>query len=221
MKYLIVVAHPDDELLGCGASIHKFVRQGNEVGCCILTGKSPTREAGLPDIAAKTHDFLGIKKSYIGDFGCMKMKDADHHSVVRFIESCIIDFEPDVLITHHPADLHNDHYITSICCQEASRLPQRMIGYKKTILSILFMEVKSSTDWALNSSQLKFFPNFYVGVSKEDVKNKIKSIKMYKDVIRKHPHCRSEKAIEALAIERGCESGNKYAEAFQFVFGVV
>lgn len=221
MKYLIVVAHPDDELLGCGASIQKLVRNGNDVGCCILTGRSPTRESGLPQIAEETHKFLGIKKSYIGDFGCMKLKDSDHYSLVQSIENCIKEYKPDVIITHHPTDLHNDHYITSICCQEAARLPQRMIGYNKPINSFLFMEVKSSTDWAMNNSNLKFNPNFYIGVSKLDVKNKIESLKMYKDVVRKHPHCRSEKAIEALAVERGSESGNEYAEAYQLVYGVI
>lgn len=217
---MIVVAHPDDELLGVGASIKRLVRDGHEVACCILTGRSPTRENGLPEIASRTHEFLGVKKSYIGDFGCMKLKDADHYAVVQFIEQCIKDFEPDVVITHHPTDLHNDHNLTSICCQEAVRLPQRMIDYDKPIVAFMFMEVKSSTEWALNNAQLKFTPNYYIGVTEEDVKAKIESIKMYKDVIRKHPHSRSEKAIEALALVRGSESGNDYAEAFQFVYGV-
>ncbi len=197
-----------------------LVREGHNVSTCIMTCKSPTREDGLSELAEQTHKTLGVKKTYIGKFECMKLKDADHFEVVKFIESCIKDSEPDVVITHHPTDLHNDHNITSICCQEAVRLPQRMIGYNKPVKEFLFMEVKSSTEWALNDSMQRFKPNYYMSVKKEDIEQKINLIKTYKDVIRKHPHSRSEEALMALAIVRGSECGSDYAEAFQHVYGV-
>lgn len=174
----------------------------------------------MPEIADKTHKYLGVEKSVIGDFGCMKLKDADHHSVVSFIEKAIRMCEPDIVITHHPADLHNDHYITSICCQEAVRLPQRQIGYDKKIKQFMFMEVKSSSDWHLNHSIENFKPTFYFDVTEDDVNAKIHSISMYDNVLRPVPHSRSVEAIKALACYRGSEIGFSYAEAFQVVFSL-
>ena len=148
----------------------------------------------------------------------MRFKDADHHEIVRFIESCIKDCKPEVLITHHPADIHIDHNITAQCCLEAAKLPQRGITDIPKILSISFMEVASSTDWNINTSNGKFFPNSYGEVTEQDIEAKIKAIEVYKDVMRDRPHPRCSDSIFAKAVCRGCESGYQYAEAFQTVF---
>ena len=169
----------------------------------------------------QTHKLLGVKDSVCGTFGCMKMKDEDHHAIVSFIEDCICKFEPDVVITHHPSDLHNDHYITSICCQEAVRLPLRAIGYNKPIKAVMFMEVKSSTDWHLNNAWRRFEPNYYIPVSEKNVNAKIEALKTYEEVIRPYPYVRSEKALSAKCLVRGSECHSDYAEAFQIIYGVM
>ena len=175
----------------------------------------------MKNIALETHKRLGIDKTFIGSYECMRLKDEYHFDIVRFIEKAIIESMPDIVITHHPTDLHNDHKVVSCCCQEAVRLPQRMIGYSKPIQKFLFMEVKSSTDWALNEGMNKFSPNYYISVTKEDIEKKIELTEMYKDVIRMHPHSRSRESIHALALYRGSEIGFEYAESFQLVFGGV
>ena len=220
MKYLIVAAHPDDEALGAGATIHKAAMNGDEVYVCLLSHWSPTRDDNLEDGIASSHAILGVKKSYVGDFGCMRFKDEDHHAIVRFIEAAIKDCQPDVLITHHPADLHVDHGITSECCMEASRLPMRQTESTLAIRRIMFMEVPSSTDWNISIANGVFVPNMFVSVDADDVYSKIKAIGVYKDVIRKVPHPRSETAINALATLRGSQSGAIMAESFQLVFGL-
>lgn len=220
MKYLIVAAHPDDEALGAGATIHKTAMNGDEVYVCLLSHWSPTRDDNLEDGIASSHAILGVKKSYVGDFGCMRFKDEDHHAIVRFIEAAIKDCQPDVLITHHPADLHVDHGITSECCMEASRLPMRQTENVPAIRRIMFMEVPSSTDWNISTANSVFVPNMFVSVDADDVYSKIKAIDVYKDVKRKVPHPRSETAINALATLRGSQSGAMMAESFQLVFGL-
>ena len=101
MRYLIVASHPDDEVLGAGAMMHKASGNGDEIYVCLLSHWSPTRDDNLAGGIASSHAILGVKKSYVGDFGCMRFKDEDHHAIVRFIESVIVDCQPDVLITHH------------------------------------------------------------------------------------------------------------------------
>lgn len=220
MRYLIVAAHPDDEALGAGAMIHAAKKNGDEVYVCLLSRWSPTRDDNLDDGIKESHDILGVKKSYVADFGCMRFKDADHHEVVRFIESCIKDCGPDVLITHHPADIHIDHGVTAECCLEASKLPQRQTVHIPEIRKVMFMEVPSSTDWNISTANGVFVPNTFVGVDADDLAAKVRAVGVYKDVIRQHPHPRSEISIDALAIVRGSQCGREYAEAFQLVFGL-
>ena len=220
MRYLIVAAHPDDEVLGAGAMMHKAAENGDEVYVCLLSHWSPTRDDNLEDGIASSHAILGVKKSYVGDFGCMRFKDEDHHAIVRFIEAAIRDCQPDVLITHHPADVHVDHGITSECCMEASRLPMRQIANIQPIRKIMYMEVPSSTDWNVSTANGVFVPNVFVGVSDEDLAEKVKAVGVYKDVIRKAPHPRSREVINAMAVLRGSQSGLMAAESFQLVFGL-
>jgi LmbE family N-acetylglucosaminyl deacetylase len=215
---LFVIAHPDDEILGAGATISKLVRNGCFVAVCCLSCKCETRNGDLTATMLKTHRRLGIERTFTGACKCLCFKDEDHHSVVRFIEGAIRSTEPDIIVTHHPSDLNIDHYITSICCQEAARLPQRKIGYSKRIEKIMFMEVPSETDFALNSAWGRFTPNFYIKVKHSDIKKKISMLKLYDNIIRDDPHPRSEKNLMALSAIRGAESGYHYAEAFQVVF---
>ena len=218
MRYLIVAAHPDDEVLGAGATIHKLAKQGHEIYVCMMSHWSPTRDDNLEDGIRESHRILGVKKAYIGDFGCMRFKDADHHEIVRFIESCIKDCLPETLITHHPADIHVDHGITAECCLEAAKLPQRGIIDIPKIRNISFMEVPSSTDWNINTSNGTFVANSFEEVTEHDIEAKIRAIEVYKDVMRSRPHPRSREALFAKALCHGCKSGYEYAEAFQTVF---
>lgn len=218
MRYLIVAAHPDDEALGAGATIHKASRNGDDVYVCLLSHWSPTRDDNLENGIEISHAILGVKKSYVGDFGCMRFKDEDHHAIVRFIESAIKDCQPDVVITHHPADVHVDHGITAECCLEAVKLPQRQIVDVSAIKMVLFMEVPSSTDWNISTANGMFVPNMFVEISDNDFSAKIDAIKVYDNVLRDRPHPRSASNLEALTVVRGSQAGVKNAEAFQIVF---
>lgn len=220
MVYLIVAAHPDDEVLGAGATIHNIIKNGNTVNVCLLSQWSPTRDDNLQDGIKESHKILGVHKSYVGDFGCMRFKDADHHEIVRFIESCIIDCQPHVVITHHPADVHVDHGITAECCLEAIKLPQRQISNVEPIRKVMFMEVPSSTDWNISTANGVFIPNMYYGVEDEDINAKIEAIGVYNNVLRRRPHPRSEQNIKAMSLVRGSQCGCMNAEAFQLVFGM-
>jgi len=218
MRYLIVAAHPDDEALGAGAMIHHVAMKGDDVFVCLLSHWSPTRDDNLEQGIKKSHAILGVKKAYVGDFGCMRFKDEDHHAIVRFIESAIKDCKPDVLITHHPADIHVDHGVTAQCCLEAAKLPQRQIADIPPIKKIMFMEVPSSTDWNINTANGVFVPNVFMEVDRIDVSEKIESISVYDNVLRVEPHPRSVENLSALSIVRGSQAGVEHAEAFQLVF---
>ena len=130
MKYLIVVAHPDDEVLGCGASVYKWTKKGAVVDVCIMCTEAKAR-AFRPDDKELDEDtraalaHIGVSKEYEGKFPNIEMNTVTHMNLVQFIEGAIRESEPDIIITHHPADTNNDHLQTSMACQEAIRLFQR------------------------------------------------------------------------------------------------
>ena len=221
MKYLIVVAHPDDEVLGAGASIYKWTHSGDEVDVCIMSTDAKARafrpeDDELNDDMNASTKFLGVGRKYEATFPNIEMNNVPHLQLVQFIESAIKESEPDIVITHHPADTNNDHLQTSMACQEAVRLHQRRPEMKH-INEVWYMEVPSCSEWAINSAFQKFIPNCYVEVGEECIDAKIKALSMYRGVMRPYPHPRSGEYIKGLATVRGSEWGLNYAEAFQTV----
>jgi len=219
MNYLIVVAHPDDEVLGAGASISKWTKEGHNVDVCIMSTDAKARafrpdDNELNDDLNSSASFLRIGKKYEYKFPNIEMNTVPHLHLVQAIEKAILDSEPDVVITHHPADTNNDHLQTSFACQEAVRLHQRRPEVRP-IREVWYMEVPSCTEWAINQAFQKFQPNCYVEVGEECVDAKIKALGMYRGVMRPYPHPRSAEYIKALAAIRGSEWGLNYAEAFQ------
>ena len=220
MKYLVVVAHPDDEVLGAGATINKLIKEGNEVAIATMANHAAAR-ANLSDTLAadeaEAYRIMGVSKSYAADFPNIKMNTVPHLDLVQFIEKCIEDYGAEAIITHHPSDTNNDHVCTSFAVQAACRLFQRKPNVP-TLKELLYMEVPSSTEWSFDSSSNRFTPNYFVEIGMEGVELKLKALKAYKGVMRPYPHPRSDEAIKGLAAYRGVQAGCNYAEAFECVF---
>lgn len=221
MKYLIVVAHPDDEVLGAGASMYKWSRQGDVIDVAIMCTEAKARafRPGDEELDAdinESAEFLGVHKKYEATFPNIEMNTVPHLQLVQFIESTIKESEPDVIITHHPADTNNDHLMTSMACQEAIRLFQRRPEVRR-VKEFWYMEVPSCSEWAINNALNLFRPNCYVEVGKEAVYAKIKALSMYRGVMRPYPHPRSSEYITGLAAMRGSQWGQVYSEAFEIV----
>lgn len=219
MRYLIVVAHPDDEVLGAGASIFKWTSKGNHVDVAIMSTEAKARafrpkDEELDEDLNASADFLGIDRKFEATFPNIEMNTVPHLKLVQFIESAIKKSEPDIVITHHPADTNNDHLQTSMACQEAVRLFQRRLDVKR-IREVWYMEVPSCSEWAINSAMNLFRPNCFVEVGTEAVDAKIKALGMYRGVMRQYPHPRSAEYIKGLAAVRGGQWGQHYAEAFE------
>lgn len=221
MKYLLVVAHPDDEVLGAGASIWNWTRKGDVVDVALMCTEAKARafrpgDEELNSDLDESAAYLGINKKYEATFPNIEMNTVPHLKLVQFIESAIKESEPDIIITHHPADTNNDHLQTSMACQEAIRLFQRRPEVKR-VKELWYMEVPSCTEWAINNAFNLFRPNCYVEVGKEGVDAKIKALSMYRGVMRPYPHPRSAEYITGLAAMRGGQWGQNYSEAFEVV----
>lgn len=220
MRYLFVIAHPDDEVLGAGATIYKLIKRGEEVAIATLVNGAQARQnisETLSDDQRRAHELLGISKTYFADFPNIKMNVVPHLELVQFVERCIEDWRADAIFTHHPSDTNNDHVLTSYATQAASRLFQRRDGVPP-LKQLAYMEVPSSTEWSFDSSANRFAPNMFIEIGKEGLEAKLEALAEYSGVMRKYPHPRSEEAISGLAAYRGVQAGCNYAEAFEMVF---
>lgn len=219
MKFLLVVAHPDDEVLGAGGSIYKWTHAGDTVDVCVMCTEAKARafrpsDEELDSDLNSAIALLGVNRKYEATFPNIEMNTVPHIKLVQFIEEAIKESEPDVIITHHTSDTNNDHLMTSMACQEAIRLFQRNPKFRP-MTELWFMEVGSATDWGVNTALNSFRPNIFSEIGEDGIKAKIKALGMYRGVMRPYPHPRSEEAMKGLAAWRGSQAGCNYAEAFE------
>ena len=224
MIYLTVTAHPDDEILGFGGSASVLTIKGHVVINLILSGNVEARrhrpnQESLLRHTATAQKIVGAQSPILGTFPNIKFNSVPHLEIVQFIEKYIEEIQPDIVITHHPYDLNNDHYHTSKACQAAVRLFQRKPI--KPLKALYFMEIPSSTDWAFPIDGQQFRPDTYIEIGEEGLSRKLEALYAYEGVMRKYPHPRSDEAIRALAVLRGSQVGRNLCEGFQTAMNVI
>ena len=224
MVYLTVTAHPDDEILGFGGSATILSSRGHVVYNLILSSSVEARrhrpeQEVLMQHANSAQKIVGAQAPILGTFQNIKFNTVPHIEIVQFIEKHIEEIQPDVVITHHPYDLNNDHYHTSIACQAAVRLFQRKP--LKLLKALYFMEIPSSTDWAFPINGQQFRADTFIEIGEEGLARKLEASYAYKGVMRSYPHPRSEEAVRALAVLRGSQVGRNLCEGFQTAMNVI
>lgn len=225
MNVLIVVAHPDDEVLGCGATASLLASRGQSVRACILSSHAEARSHRPPllelegDIC-RAQEALGLGKPVLGQFKNVEFNCIPHLELVQFIEAAILETAAQIVFTHHPSDLNDDHRHTARACQAAVRLAQRRDGLRP-LKALYLMEVPSSTDWGFGDATSSFNAHSYWEVGQRHVDTKLKALRCYRGVLREYPHPRSEQSIRALATLRGGQAGVDLAEAFESPFRLI
>ena len=217
---MVIAAHPDDEVLGCGGTIAKHVHDGDEVHVFILaegmTSRDDTRDrkgrekdiTKLKDMANEAHKVLGTSSTKLLDFPDNRMDSVDLLDVVKVVENEINEKKSEIIYTHHSSDLNVDHRITHQAVFTACR-PEPGAIVKK----IYCFEVPSSTEWHAPLANDSFLPNTFVDIS-NTLDKKLTALNAYKSEMKPWPHSRSIKAVEHLARWRGASAGFEAAEAF-------
>lgn len=223
IKLLVVAAHPDDEILGCGGTVAKLVKKNHEAHVVIVsqgitsrylklgTKQSNEKLLNLKKSALKANKVLGVKTVSFLDFPDNRLDDICLLDIVKKLEQIIKKINPEIIFTHNSTDLNIDHKIVFDALMTACR-PLPMSKIKK----ILSFEVLSSTDWGSGSNNDFFNPNYYVDVHKT-LNLKLRALKEYKSEMKKWPHARSIETVKALAKFRGSSMGIKAAESFKLV----
>jgi len=217
-KYLIIAAHPDDEILGCGGLLIKLSKMKKKVRIVYLAEGVSSRYPGNEfskhslnkkfqrEIACKKIcKELSIKEIFFSDALCTRLDEFPLINYVRKIEMHINEFRPDIILTHSQFDLNIDHQIAYKSVENATR------PYKKNFLTgVVSYEVPCSSNFTFSKS---FNPNLYLDISLE-INKKIKLFENYKNEVRKYPFPRSKKGILVLSQYRGIQSGLYSAEAY-------
>jgi N-acetylglucosamine malate deacetylase 1 len=211
---LVVVAHADDEVLGCGGAIARHVAEGDQVHVAYMADGVGSRGGNFELEVVKRNEardraleVLGVTGWHVHQFPDNKMDSVPLLNVVQPLERIMQEISPRIIYTHHYGDLNVDHRVTHQAVMTACR-PQPGCSVRE----IYACEVMSNTEWAAPGSA-PFLPNAYVDITPYwSVKRA--ALDAYELEMRQAPHSRSIIHIESLARHRGNCVGVEFAEAF-------
>lgn len=219
MEILVVAAHPDDEVLGCGGTLARLSREGHTLHTLILADGESSRITGekttssklmheREDAADRAKQILGCSSIEFCNLMDNRLDGIDLLDIVKIVEKYIHRYSPEMVFTHHAGDLNIDHRIAHEAVITACR-PQPGNSVKE----LLFFEIPSSTEWCPPDSHKVFTPTVFVDIS-TTILDKLKALQAYEKEMRPFPHPRSNEGVEALARWRGVTIGVPAAEAF-------
>lgn len=162
---------------------------------------------------------VGLEPAYLGTFDNLLLAQTPHHELVKYVEDAYLDFEPELVFVHASSDMNKDHGALSEASLVATRIFQRR-NMNVPIRKVLAVEVSSSTDWGITPCVDAFSPTTFVPVEEQDLDAKLRALACYREVMRPHPHPRSDESLRARAIIRGSQCGSHYAEAFQLMLEI-
>lgn len=224
-KIMVVAAHPDDELLGLGATMHKLIRSSGVKTHVVILGEGLTSRSDKRDIGKWKEDLeqhrndiesakteIGYHSVSLHDFPDNRFDTVALLDLIKVVEKEKSEFQPDIIFTHHGGDVNIDHQRTFEAVITACRPMEDEIT--KTIISF---ETPSGTEWRASTDPRHFIPNWFVEVSEEDIQAKINGMEKYRFEKRDYPHPRSAEALKVHAKNVGITIGCEYAEQFCLV----
>ncbi len=217
-EILVVAAHPDDDVLGVGATIPRMRERGARVTVVVVTDGSSAQYPDSPHLAeAKTTELrladqiLGVDELVQWSFPDMRLDSVPHVELNAAFETLLSDGGFDTVFVHHPGDINLDHRrIYDSVSVAACPAPGR------TLRSVLTYHVNSSTEWGRLAGGVIHRPTVYVDVT-ETLALKLEALSALATEVRPFPHPWSLRAVEAQARVWGAEVGVEAAEAFELV----
>ncbi|OGA65832.1 MAG: hypothetical protein A3G81_20895 [Betaproteobacteria bacterium RIFCSPLOWO2_12_FULL_65_14] len=222
---LVVAAHPDDEVLGCGGTVARRAAHGDSVHLAVLgegitSRSSRAAEADrmavreLRDDARGVAGMLGAKSLVFGNMPDNRFDQVVLLEIVKIVERWIRDVDPEVVYTHHPGDLNIDHRVAFQAVLTATR---PVPGCR--VKELYSFEIASSTEWAFQQFAPVFKPNVFEEIT-STLDLKLQCLERYRGEVRSFPHPRSIDTVRAVAHRWGSAVGIPCAEAFELVRSV-
>ena len=217
---LVVAAHPDDEVLGCGGTIARHANAGDQVQVLIVAEGATSRQhqrdreqathelSFLAMAAQQAGAILGVQGLELLDLPDNRLDSLDRLDLIKQIEERIARHQPQVVYVHHAGDVNVDHRrlheaVVTACRPTPGQPVRRLLSF----------EVASSTEWQPPGSAPPFQPNWFVDITAQWPRKR-EALAAYASEMRAWPHARSIEALEHLARWRGAQVGVEAAEAF-------
>lgn len=216
-EVLVIAVHPDDETLGCGATLLKYKASGANIHWLIITEDKVKNGASQTEIDLRTMEIIKVSKMYDFDsvenlkLPTMHIDEYSMSELIGLISGVIKRIKPDVLFLPFKSDIHSDHrkvFEAAYSCTKTFRYP--------FIKKVYMMETISETEFAPSTKEEAFIPNVFVDVS-DFLEKKLEIMRVFQSEIAAHPFPRSEENIKALATFRGAIAGVCYAESFMLL----
>ena len=216
MKVLIIAAHPDDEVLGCGGAIINHVKGGDNVTVAIMTDGAGTRyKKGMSKTlrinAIRCAERLGVSKVIFKKLPNQLLDAIPITKVIKTIEKILEEISPDIIYTHDKGDLNRDHVVI----YEATLVAARPLPNSR-VRKLFTYFVPSSSEYNDVDEKGVFIPNLFIDI-KDSIDKKIKAFACYKSEARAYPHPRSPEALRVYANQWGIQAGIEYAEPFKLI----
>ena len=220
MNVVVVAAHPDDEILGAGATLAKHARAGDAVHAVVLAEGATSRyEEGMKESlheagarAARAIGFASIRFESLPD---QRLETLPLIEVTQRVEAILEPLDPAVVYTHFSGDVNLDHGIVSRAVWTVCR-PYRFPRIKR----VAVFETPSSTEWGAPHEGSVFRPNLFVDVA-ATLDAKIAAIECYESELRPYPHPRSARALRERAAFWGSVAGRAAVEPFMILREIV
>lgn len=221
-RVLMVAAHPDDEILGAGGVMAKYIHEGHEVYAVILgegqTSRFDKRENALSEDVLALHrdslaagNIIGFQKMYFENLPDNRFDELALLDIIKIIEKYLRQIKPHIVYTHHGGDLNIDHRRTYEAVLTATR-PVHGSGVEE----LYTFETLSSTEWNFGNAQNGFVPNVFCDI-RDYIDQKCDAMGQYVSELCNFPHPRSIEGIRTKARMWGSVAGLQYAGAFQLI----
>ena len=213
MRILVIAPHNDDEILGAGGIMAKYIKAGHDVTVCEVTaGPLDDPLVQLQKIEAiKSHDILGVKNTLFMDLPVVGLREMKTPELNAAFLKIVSEIQPDIVFIPHKGDMHIDHRMVI----EAAMVALRPVS-APNLKAIYAYETLSETEWNTPSVENAFIPNVYCDITTE-IDLKLKAMQCHASQLCPYPHPRSLDALEALAKHRGSTVCCQYAEAFMVI----
>lgn len=209
MRVLVFAPHNDDEILGVGGTMKKFINAGHEVFVCEAT--SGSKYQLLQTEAKKAHEFLGVKGSYFLNLPVNELRNTKQSEINAAVSRLVNEIQPQYVFIPHKGDMHMDHGELAKAAMVAVRpVSADFVKY------VYAYETLSETEWNIPCTENAFMPNVYVDIS-ETIEDKINAMSCYQSQLQEFPNPRSLQAIRALSEFRGSTICVHNAEAFMLI----